>query len=210
MNPKLKKEEIPWPQKGDKLFKPDIDSEHNACLNYSHDMSEAYISGYKLAGDVLVKHVKQKKRDQDFLVYPIGFLYRQYLELRLKDIIKLGIELYAIDKEMLKHHDILKLWILAKKTLKKAWPKGDHTDLDIIEGCIKEYAEADPFSVSFRYSEDKKGNKTLEGISHINLRNLADAIERISSLLDGSSCGLSEELDLKKSVESEYRNEQYY
>lgn len=83
MKPKVFKEEIPWPKKGDELFKPDIDWKNNACLNFSHDMSEIYISGYKSAGDILVEHVKQKKRNQDFLVYPIGFLYRQYLELRL-------------------------------------------------------------------------------------------------------------------------------
>ncbi|OGW83349.1 MAG: hypothetical protein A2987_01230 [Omnitrophica bacterium RIFCSPLOWO2_01_FULL_45_10] len=205
----LKKEEIPWPKKGDELFKSDIDWAHNACLNYTHDMSEVYISGYKLAGDVLVGYIKQKKCDQDLLVYPIGFLYRQYLELRLKDIIKLGIELYDMNNKMPTHHKIVELWALAKEILKKAWPKGDIKDLAIIEKCIKEYAKADPASQSFRYSEDREGNKTLEGISHINLRNLANVIERISSLLDGASCGLSEELELKKSIESEYRDEQH-
>ena len=204
MKIKICKEEIPWPKKGDKLFKSDSDWMHNACLNYSHDMNETYILGYKLAADTLVEYVKQKKRKQDFLVYPIGFLYRQYLELRLKDIIKIGIELYDIDIKIPQHHDIMQTWTDAKKILKKEWPRGDIKDLIIVEKCIKEYAKIDPVSESFRYSEDKKGRKTLDGISHINLRNLADVIDRLSSLLDGSSDGLSHHLELKKSIESEY------
>jgi hypothetical protein len=207
MKPKLKKEEIPWPKKGDKLFRPDIDWEHNACLNYLPDMSEAYISGYKLAGGILVEYIKQKKYNQDLLVYPIGFLYRQYLELRLKDIIKVGIELYDMNDKVPLHHDIIKLWVLAKVILKKKWPKGYSKDLAIIEKHIKKYAKVDPISMSFRYSADKKGNKALKGISHINLRNLAEVIDRMSALLDGASMGLTEHLDLKKAVESENKFE---
>lgn len=204
MKPKIYEDEIMWPKKGDKLFRQDGDYDFNACLNYSHDMSELYISGYKLAGDALIEYLGRRKRDQDRLVYPICFLYRQYLELRLKDIIKLGIKLYNAKDTLPAHHNTIELWILAKEMVKKAWYKDDDTDLNIIENCIKEYANIDPFSTSFRYAEDKKGNKTLGGITNINLRNLSKGIDKIASLLDGLSCGLAGELDLKESIEYEH------
>ena len=56
---------------------PDPDWYLNACLHIGEGW-DAYAEGYKNAGDVLVQHVIDYSRDQDFLVYPIAFLYRQY------------------------------------------------------------------------------------------------------------------------------------
>ncbi|HMK50182.1 MAG TPA: hypothetical protein VK435_09020, partial [Thermodesulfovibrionales bacterium] len=77
----------PPPSADDKLFQSADDWWHNACLNYMHDSWPAYIIGYKKAADILVRHIKQKRRSQDTLVYPIIFLYRQYLELAIKNLI---------------------------------------------------------------------------------------------------------------------------
>jgi hypothetical protein len=78
---------IPWPQKYDKLFKGDADWWHNACLNFSLDMGIGYVYGYKKAADILVEYIKDTKTNQDYLVYPIVFLYRHHLELIIKEII---------------------------------------------------------------------------------------------------------------------------
>lgn len=64
-------------------FTPDPDSYMNA---YSGGDWDTYAMGYKRAGDILVQYVADNDWDQDFLVYPITFLYRQYLELRLKEL----------------------------------------------------------------------------------------------------------------------------
>ncbi len=39
-------------------------------------------------------------------------------------------------------------------------------------------------SFSFRYPKDKQGSKNLEGLSHINIRNLAEKINLLSEQLD--------------------------
>jgi hypothetical protein len=74
----------PWPKKGNQLFKSDADWINNACLNFKEDQLNLYAIGYKRAAELLLEHVKNSGRDQDTLVYPIIFLYRHYLELRLK------------------------------------------------------------------------------------------------------------------------------
>lgn len=63
-------------QKFEPLFKSDSDWHNNACLNFQYDMSHGYINGYKLAADSLVVKVNETGRDQDYLVYPIVFLYK--------------------------------------------------------------------------------------------------------------------------------------
>ncbi|MCI5221569.1 MAG: hypothetical protein D3924_02515 [Candidatus Electrothrix sp. AR4] len=77
-------------QKYPELFIGCDDWEMNACLNFSHDMSYGYIEGYLRAADRLVKHVFDTSKDQDVLVYPIAFMFRQHIELRLKSIIDIG------------------------------------------------------------------------------------------------------------------------
>src|SRR5207245_1195494 len=81
---------MPWPRAGDVLFHSGDDWWHNACLNYGGNSWELYASGYKDAADILSERVFETRRHADFLIYPITFLYRHYLELRLKEMIVAG------------------------------------------------------------------------------------------------------------------------
>ena len=96
------------------VFCGDADWQTNACLNWLNDPIELYATGYKEAGDRLVEFVLLNSRDQDFLIYPIVFLYRQYVELRLKEIIKEGLILLEEGNAFPKHHKIWELWCHAK------------------------------------------------------------------------------------------------
>lgn len=71
------------------LFRDDLPDWHNnACLNATWGVDQAaYLEGYRCGARLLVEHVTEHARDQDFLVYPIIFLYRHHVELALKNII---------------------------------------------------------------------------------------------------------------------------
>ncbi len=79
--------EILRPVHADELVGEDGDWIQNACLNWAADASELYIEGYYQAA---LRVVENLGHDQDFLVYPAIFLFRHYLELRLKHIIAMG------------------------------------------------------------------------------------------------------------------------
>ncbi|HID3427534.1 TPA: hypothetical protein ACXE0P_002231 [Klebsiella pneumoniae] len=61
------------------LLASDSDWHNNACLNYMPDHGTAYTEGYRRAADILIKHIDESGRDQDFLVYPVLFLYRHHM-----------------------------------------------------------------------------------------------------------------------------------
>ena len=82
-----------WPTAKDQLFKEDSDWQCNAHLNLGGKDSGAYSAGYKNAADLLARRFLRNWRGNDILVYPMVFLYRQFIELRLKEIIELGQEL---------------------------------------------------------------------------------------------------------------------
>ena len=99
-----------WQLPIEPIFSSDGDWRCNACLNWFHDSLELYAYGYKDAADTLVAKVMMTGRHQDYLVFPICFLYRQYIELRLKEIIRSGRSLLDDLEAFPKHHKILNLW----------------------------------------------------------------------------------------------------
>jgi hypothetical protein len=200
--------EFPLPRKGDQLFASGEDWYHNACINYMPlDWQwDSYAEGYKLAADILVGHVMETQADQDDLVYPIVFLYRQYLELRLKELILVSGRLLDRDQTVPPHHDLLGLWRRVRPNLETVWPQ-ETEHLDAIEEKIKEFCKADAGSFAFRYPVDRGGKPALPDIHHINLRQLKEVISGVSTILEGSSIGMGEYLDAKNEMLAECRAE---
>jgi len=196
--------DYPWPQEGDTLFKPDEDWMYNTCLNKISDKLGLYAEGYKKAGDIVVHSLQDDRFEIDFVIYPIVFLYRQYVELRLKEIIRDGRQLFDEDGTFPEHHKIKELWKEARVILEKVWPDGPKEDLNAVESIISQFSEKDPDSISFRYDKNKKGEDTISDTEYINVRNLYEVINRISGLLDGSVYGIGDHLDHKRGLDSYY------
>ncbi len=220
--------DVPWPEKGDRLFVTCEDRENDALINRVERTVDLYAMAYKHAADALVEQVLQTGFAHDVLVLPIGFLYRQYLELSLKGIIediyywepagfqpltnerfwaewkirvaarlvKDGVP-YPVDPS---GHDLRKLWDDEVRLLiEAAFSTISKDDLDTVENCLHEFQDKDPKSDGFRYPATKKGRKTLEALSRVNLRNLKEVVRRVGALLEvasgGSSLEQEDELD---------------
>lgn len=165
--------------------------EYNGCLNFSADPDYGYAEGYKRASDILISWIKNQRRDQDFLVYPIIFLYRQSIELKLKSVIKNGLILLEINSEKIDHHNIVKLFDKSREILLKVGPMC-HEDLIKLEKIILALNELDPSSYVWRYSKDKKGNATLNPEDKsINLATLSEEITKAYSFLDGACLAIA-------------------
>ena len=183
----------PLPKKGNTLFTYDTDGENNACLNFSDDMWQGYVQGYKMGAELIVQSLLENNIHIDFLIYPIGFLYRHYLELQLKNLIKNGNLLLKNSEEFPLHHDINKLWKECRPILEAVFQESHSQDFDAVAEYLEQYAQADPSSMAFRYPEGKNGEKSLNRITHINIRNLAEIMNHLSALLDGADMSIQVE-----------------
>lgn len=180
----------------------------NAQLHVASEIWDTYAEGYKSAGDIIVKYVIKNKCYQDFLVYPIVFLYRQYLELRLKELIRVSSWLLGQDVKVSKTHNLLALWDRARPNIEKVWPDSEAKGVLITIGDrLRELSVIDPESEAFRYPESKKGKPTLVEVEHINLKHLMDVIQGISNVLDGASTGMGELLNARHEMMGENRVE---
>jgi hypothetical protein len=103
----------PWPKLGNSLFSQSADTWNNACLNFARNPWHLCATGYLEAADHLSARVIETERGLDTSIYPIVFLYRHYLELRLKELIVQGSALVEMPANLKMNHHIDELAALA-------------------------------------------------------------------------------------------------
>jgi hypothetical protein len=87
-----------WPRPNEKLIRSDVDWQHNACVDCNTPTLGSFARKFKEAADVLVKEAAAGNAILDSVVIPIMFLYRQYLELSIKQIVMFGREVVGRGK----------------------------------------------------------------------------------------------------------------
>ena len=198
----IKLELPPLPSAEDRLFLTAEDWWNNACLHFLTDGWSLYSMGYKDAADILVSQVEQEKHHQDTLIYPIIFLYRQYLELAIKDLIRDARKLLDINEPFPQTHSIDRLWDICIDLLNQVSPGDSEDAIRQIKRLTDEFCIVDPTATAFRYPEDKKGKPSLQGISSVNLRNVKEVIGKIAVILDGAGAMIKEYQSIKSDMYS--------
>lgn len=173
-----------WPRPNERLFVSGADWEHNACINCYSESFTGYAWYYKTAADELVRSAMENRGILDVIINPIGFLYRQYVELALKEIVVLcnRLEQHSVPAPL--HHNLNSLWSEAKRLLSAQYGANVPAEIRHLDQVVDEFSRFDPTSVAFRYPWDKNGRPSLQGLSHINVRNLYETMERVASFLD--------------------------
>jgi hypothetical protein len=181
------------PCHGDSLFSKDVDPQTTAELGWiGMGTQAAYADGYREAGDIVVDAVVEGRLDHhpDHLFYPVAYLYRHSLELRLKLVIAAAS--YHMTGEvdfgwLHKTHDLQKLWDRAKQQFLEARPDADGEPIEAAGRVISELHSIDERSTALRYPLTKDAKKhNLKGTPRqIELAHFKTVIGRVSTLLDG-------------------------
>lgn len=214
-------DKIVWPKKGDNPFK-------NVSLTMKSPTwcSLGWLKNYRISDSQFAKTFKEcanktisdlekgnEFRHPDFYFMPVAYLYRHSLELKLKHLIKLGINLELFNKNeltgkfkgILKDHKLFPLWKKARIVIERFWDDGPPEDLNAVESVINEFHKIDKSGQNLRYSEDTKGNKTVENFpSSVELTHMRDVFEATFSLLDACEMGFDNALDCLNEARSYY------
>ena len=116
----------PWPKKGDRLFVAGDTDESlhlKSILPHYSQHAEAFKSAAEMVIDAYTNRPRLGHRDD--LFYPIVYLYRHCIELKLKDMIQLGIALRVYSET-----DLLKLHGAPKKRQRR-----DGSTSTILSNC---------------------------------------------------------------------------
>ncbi|WP_286891126.1 hypothetical protein [Pseudoalteromonas sp. ESRF-bin5] len=187
------------------LFKGISGDLSNADIGWIKDKSASFEYGYKLAAEKLSDGFeKLDTRSKDSLIFPIVFLYRQYIEITLKGIITELDSFLQNDRQdkLLERHKLLNLWDEAEK-LYRQFIKKNSIELVFTpaksskERCvIKDFNKLDEDSFCFRYATDKRGNETLPSVDYISLNNFKSQISIVIEYMDNITETLAHARDI--------------
>ncbi len=167
---------------------------------------------YRTAKQAVDRLRKKKKFGLDgylldeFLAYPVVFLYRHALELYMKGVILAGAPMLhvrgeqPIDREsLLRTHSLKAL----RHDLERVFAAFDWDwDFNIpsfrsladFRKVIDEFESVDAGSYVFRYPIDTKGSPSLNGYFRFNIFDFCEALDAIFPVLDGAAYGAHEQL----------------
>lgn len=156
-----------------------------------------YTEGYKQSADILVDYAIQSKRNKtlDTFVYPICFMYRQYVELKLKSIfLRYSDETKEEKVKFIQNvqHNLEKIWKRVKRVLEENSNDEEKKDIEIAEGYILQYHVFDKDSFSFRYPINKRLDVLHEKWEYLDIKNLKIRMNEIYNFLETADTVLRE------------------
>lgn len=165
--------------------------------------NQGYIDGFHTAAKSLIDRIAADNTvNAPFeMTFPIIFLYRQYLELQLKAIVKDGCSLTGLTAppKLLKQHSLLPLWEMVEKVNRKLNDADLPPELKAVGEVIREFHAIDETGQESRYDLTTSNAKSLENLprefSMIGLRTTMEGVYGslhsygfdISALLEGQS-----------------------
>lgn len=194
--------ELRLPESGDRVFEADGRFHETACI-HSNSWWGLAVS-YKETADIVVRHALGDTSSLDFVILPVCFLYRHYLEVALKalarDVAKvLGEEPPKFD------HDLTSQWAFVRR----AFGEQDQMIL-ATDTLLREWMSYDPGSFSFRYPTNMKGDPSLPAtLTHLNINKIADAVNKMDALFSGMAGYLDASIDAMNDAAVEMADDWY-
>ena len=203
-------EDIRYPEDETVLFKETGNVED---LAYARDMMQefgSYADGYQTGAlkliDSALSSTSAKERDE--LLYPIVFLLRHYMELRMKELIQALNYCLKREDNFPTGHNLDFLWGAFKEKYKELGEDISSNNFQNMDRLMSELHGFDPLSMSFRYPVDKDGSKTQKVVA-LDLLNLKDTFIRMSFMFDGISMQLAHYVDITNEMISDHYDDYY-
>ena len=186
------------PNKGEVLandpFQASGSVSESACIDnwmQFSKLAECYIR----SGDALVTGMLENHNLLDVYVYGACFLYRQCLELILKDLawkshyLLTGDKIFTLPKkewEKFGGHRLTPWWLRgrddAKLVLGEDFPINP-AEISQIQRLLAQYEKHDPDSFDFRYPISKNHKRTHASLTNVNIRNLGESVHHAFDLI---------------------------
>lgn len=168
------------PNQNDKLFIKEKNQKFGAWLKNPSNKFFLYSEGYKKAGEQIFELCIENSYYTNTLVYPLVFNYRQFVELRLKELIIMGYKYHGISKDFADVHSLSILWSTYRKEIVEPLKETEQAILNNVERIISQFNNEDPQSMNFRYPVSR-APKRIESIKRetIDLDNFKKVMDKL-------------------------------
>lgn len=199
------------PNSTDSIFKDEESPDYGAWLKNPANKFFLYSEGYKEAGKKLWEFCIENRFYSNTLIYPLVFNYRQFLELRLKELIIMGYKYLDTKEDFADEHSLLKLWNTYRNEILPDIENIEKSILDNVERIISQFNTEDPKSMSFRYPVTRGPNRK-ESLNRetIDLHNFKIVMDKIIYFFDWQWDMISHYEDLKSEMIAEMYREYWH
>ncbi|MEF3305335.1 hypothetical protein [Paenibacillus sp. GYB003] len=177
--------------------------------SYSRNRFYPYVKAYTESADILHQYMTKKKKTKSSLFIPMCYLYRNGIELAIKEILFEECSLdhqSAIKKIKEKKHSILALWNSIKSdVVRHAGTSDDDAHLRNVEKYIKQLHDFDGASDKFRYPTNKDLQLHYNKPKKFDVDNVAEFFGQLSYFLHGVCLMMSAQNEMQADIEAEYR-----
>ncbi len=171
------------PTKGDQLFIPEP---NGTCwlpngVNDFFQISE----GYRMAATFIYNEIKKREWvNKPYIVCVMVFCFRQFLEVRLKELAYMGRRALSEKPDFQKVHQLDTLFNdYVSNVLPKLDRNYDPNMVDVVRGLINEFNSTDPQSMNFRYPVDKNLKASLNK-PNLDIDNFKNVMDKLSNYFD--------------------------
>lgn len=172
-----------YPQKGDKLF-ISVPAEGKWLPSGIEDIFKIS-EGYRMSADSLYQEIKKGEWiNKQYLSCTMVFAFRQFLEVRLKELIYAGKRELFNEPNFKTTHNLETLFqSYLEEVLLKIYPDFDKEMISIVNGLIHEFNFIDPKSMSFRYPVDTNLLPNFS-MQNFDIDNFKVVMDRLSNFFD--------------------------
>lgn len=183
-----------------------------SVIGFGYNKSDMYIyiNAYQKSADFLFNESMAVREEMIGNFFPLCYLYKNSLELSLKDIILVTYPpQQGLEKIYKLKHNVLKLWRCIGKDILKHANKSESDPYFIhIKDAIKKIHEFDANADRFRYPIGKKLNYYDVGKKKYNMESYNNFFNKLIDFLSGMSAQISDHKDREAEQEMEMRS--YY
>ena len=178
--------DLPMQMVSGKLFVEEGKLGSIARVSWRDEMIYTYADGYRFAAEQLVSELKDTGHLINFVIYPIVYLYRHYVELTLKIATSQARALAGEGCEFPKDHKISEIWSELKGRIKRCDYGIESKQLNEVDEIIVEFSKFDPDSFAFRFPRSKKNVPNVGApLERINIQNFEARMMVFSNFFDG-------------------------
>jgi hypothetical protein len=156
-----------------------------------------HADAFKIAADMILDSHQSAEQGphHDALLFPVLYLYRHCLELKLKDLVLLGVRTHFFDSaevvEILGEHELCPLWTRAKRLMLDSYPNDN--EAQVAESIINDFHQIDKDGQTLRYDR-RRGTLQLRRYEklprYIGVANLRTTMDSVYHYLDKSYGGI--------------------
>lgn len=187
----------PWPDCSAKVFQGEPGTWGYGLASETRTAWRLYAEGYRRAAESLFATFSADLRDGSYLLFPLAFLYRHHVELRIKELLFASADYLQLPTDWRLNHNLMQFWQLLRPLLLRVSPDLLKHELDNVDRIIGELSSKDPLSQLFRYPAYQAGRCHLNDLDPIDIEIYYATLRQLSEFLDRFSDCLHAELQVR-------------